>query len=183
MPTYQSPASPQDEARLRQRSAHAFGPENPLTEELVTFLQSGISILIGTVEPNGVPLPRLAHGCRVTDIGTVRVILCRRAAARTIEAIDAGQPVAATFSRPEDHRSIQLKARSARVVSVEQEDVKATARQSGHFADVLAEFIFAREFAEAYVGYWPELLGVIEFTPDQAFVQTPGPGAGAALSE
>ncbi len=155
---------------------------SPLTADLAEFMQSGISIIVGSVGADGFPVPRMAHGCLVDPTGRVRVTVGTVSAARFLDAVALGQPVAATFTRPEDHRSMQLKAAGARVVPATAADVAAAGRQSANFANDLATFLFERAFSEAYAGFWAEELTVIEFLPQSAFVQTPGPGAGAALT-
>lgn len=153
-----------------------------MTAELVAFMQSGLSIILGSVDRDGFPVPRMGHGCRVDGSGRVRLTVGAQSAAQLVQAVADRQPVAATFTRPEDHRSIQLKASSAHVSEPQPADIAEAGRQSAIFADKLATYLFERPFSEAYAGFFADELVVIEFTPEQAFVQTPGPGAGAPLA-
>lgn len=181
MSTQRPPATASDEANRPATRPTGFSPENPLTDELAAFMGSGLSIILGSVDHDGFPIPRMGHGCRVDASGKVRLTVGSTSAARLVQAVVDGGPVAATFTRPEDHRSIQLKARSACLRDAHAADIAEAGRQSAIFADKLATYLFERPFCEAYAGFFAEELVVIEFTPEQAFVQTPGPGAGAPL--
>ena len=68
------------------------------------------------------------------------------------------------------------------IASASSADIAEAGRQAAIFADTLAADLLERPFSDAYVGFFPDELVVIEFSPEQAFVQTPGPDAGARLA-
>jgi len=181
MPRAINPASPLDEVAQRQRVPRYFRQGNPLTAELVDFMQSGISIILGSVAEDGTPVPGRAQGCIVEKMGTVRITIEAGPYGPLLRAVTVGRPLAVTFSRPEDHRSIQLKSASARLSPLQPQDRDAAIRQASGLSDQLVILDYARAFSDAYVTFDPDDLAVIEFSPEQAFVQTPGPGAGTEL--
>ncbi len=183
MPRAIHPASPIGEIVQRRHDRRVFGVRNPLTEELAGFMQSGISIILASVDDDGTPLPGRGHGCRVDPSGMVRVTIIAQPHARLLNALSRGRPLAATFSRPEDHRSIQLKSGSAKPVDLEPADREAAHDQGAGLSDQLVLVGYDRAFSDAYVSCAQGDLAVIAFLPEQAFVQTPGPGAGTALEQ
>lgn len=182
MPRAIHPASPIGEVARQRHARPDYGPRNPLTAELAAFMQSGISIILASVDDDGSPLPGKAQGCRVDPSGTVRVTIIAQPYARLLGALSRGHPVALTFSRPEDHRSIQIKSASARLVEPEREDREAALVQGAGLSDQLVLVGYDRAFSDAYVSCEHSDLAVIAFVPEHAFVQTPGPGAGTTLT-
>jgi hypothetical protein len=111
----------------------------------------------------------------------VRVFLRRPLNRALLEAVEQGGRIAATFTRPETHRSIQLKASRARIAAFVREDKASLEHQCAAFRGELVGVEYTDAFAAAYCIWSEDELGVLEFVPEQAFVQTPGPGAGSAL--
>jgi hypothetical protein len=148
---------------------------------LAAFLQGGVSPTLGVRGCNGRPLVGPGAACRVSRDGLVRVLVPRNPNLSLLAAIEGGSPVAVTFSRPRDHRSIQLKARSAVVAPILPDDGCEAARQSAVLADELIEIGYSREQADSFVAIAADDLVSVEFRPDRLFTQTPGPGAGAEL--
>ena len=54
--------------------------------------------------------------------------------------------------------------------------------QSRAFIAELIAMGYSEAFYRAYLHHEPHELTVIEFMPEEAFVQTPGPSAGSALT-
>lgn len=173
------PATPAQEhgsvsARLSEGS--------PLTLELAQFIQSGLSIVVAAVGADRRPLAGVALACRVAPSGEVRVALRRPAALALLAAFAQGSAIAVTFSRPITNRSIQLKATRAAECPRTPEDEAELARQTAAFRDELRAVEHDEPFARLYTAYEAAEITVLAFTPERAFVQTPGPGAGAELA-
>lgn len=177
-----APAAPSNAANQAVTRPPDLASDGLLTAELVAFMQSGLSIILGSVGRDAFPIPRMGHGCRVDALGKVRLTVGTRSAADLVQAVEDRQPIAATFTRPEDHRSIQIKASLAHIREPLAADIAEAGRQSAIFADKLATYLFERPFSEAYAGFFADELVVIEFSAEEAFIQTPGPGAGARLA-
>lgn len=172
------PARPSDDLEARRDGPVLAG--GMLAPELADFCQSGLSVVFATRGPDGWPIPGRASGCRIEADGAVRLVAQRGKCLPALEAIAAGAGVAATFSRPSDHRSIQLKARRATVAPALSADVAAAERQAAGFREMLAAVGHPEVFTGPYTALGDEMV-VVAFRPEAAFVQTPGPKAGSAL--
>jgi hypothetical protein len=181
MPKLGPVASPTDELNARRNWTGATLAGGVLTEDIAAFCQSGVGIAVASRDATGWPVLARGRGCRIDTAGRVRVILRSGSAAALLEAIAAGRPVAATFSQPGSHRSIQLKAAAATVGDPEPGDEAAADAQSAVFRELLIAAAYPESFATTYCSAGGQPLATIGFLPERAFVQTPGPGAGSAL--
>lgn len=181
MPRASQPFTPLQDIEARR---HWAGPvvASVLTGELAEFCQSGVSVVIAARSADGKPIAGVAKACRITPEGRMRLFLDEPANRSLLSAFAEGSPVAATFSAPRNHRSIQVKSFAVRQVDLEEGDLGEIARQIKIFAGELVSANYTPRFAAAYTGYRLEEIVAIEFLPDDAFVQTPGPGAGEQLA-
>ncbi|HET7716047.1 MAG TPA: hypothetical protein VFK86_10515 [Bauldia sp.] len=152
-----------------------------LTDDLVQFLQSGVSMVLASCDGNRRPVVGRGLACRIDEAGNVRLVVRTGSNPDLLSAIARGGGLAATFTRPSDHRSIQLKASFARTAATDPQDGAAAARQTAALRANLIEDGYWEAFAAQYCAFEPDGLTVIEFVPERAFVQTPGPGAGSPL--
>lgn len=171
-------ATPTDDMNSWRGASPAPG-QLPL--HLVAFVQGGVAPILGVRGTDGRPLVGSGVACSVREAIVVRLFVASARNAPLLEAVKAGSAVAATFSRARDHRSIQLKAPSARLYDPEPEDLPEISRQCAILSDELVELGYTRAQALAYTAFDPVALAVVEFRPDRVFTQTPGPGAGAEL--
>ncbi|HVH02516.1 MAG TPA: hypothetical protein VM891_06140 [Amaricoccus sp.] len=181
MPELGPVATPTDELDARRNWTGPTLAGGVLTADMAAFCQCGVGIAVASRGADGWPVLARGRGCRIDAGGLVRVILRRDAAAALLEAIAEGRPVAATFSQPGTHRSIQLKAAGARVREAVPEDARAADAQSAVFRDLLIAAAYPGAFATTYSSAGGQAAIAIEFVPESAFVQTPGPGAGSRL--
>jgi hypothetical protein len=180
MPRAHRPSTPADElAAIVSRQGSA--PRGILTEDLVAFCRSGISIVVATCGTDGAPIAGLALGCDVDEAGGVRILLLRAANEALLRSLETGSGIAATFSRPADHRSIQVKGREARRVSLRAGDQALLLAQCAGMARELRDVGYPDAFAAGYCAFDLADMVAVEFTPYAVFVQTPGPGAGSEL--
>lgn len=181
MPRAPEPFSPYQDLEARRSWA---GPvvAGVLTTELAEFCESGVSIVIAASTREGFPVAGRAKACRILPDGRMRILLAGAFNAPLLAAFDQGSPIAATFSAPHNHRSIQVKALTVRHVTLEEGDHAEVHRQVKAFEDDLVFVHYTRKFSQHYTAYRPEETVAIEFSPVEAFVQTPGPGAGEQLS-
>jgi hypothetical protein len=175
------PSSPSDELAARRKWRGPTLADGALTAELAEFCQSGVSIVIGSCDRAGRPVVGRGLACQIDAAGKVRIVLRQPSNTALLKALEAGAAVAATFTKPSTHRSIQLKGSGAASASVTAPDGPAVTLQTSAFRSDLVDEGFAETFAAAYCAYEPHELVAIELMPEQAFVQTPGPSAGSAL--
>lgn len=176
------PESPQGD--LADGKTSAFPPrQGLLTADLVALAQGGVSVILASCGTDGKPIAGIGVGARVDEAGAIRVFLTRQANLPLLEALQAGRAIAVTFSRARDHLSFQVKAKSASILRACPDDTPEIARQCAVFRDELIGINLPRHVAEGYTTYDPNDLLAIEFAPDTAYVQTPGPGAGSPLAQ
>ncbi|MGH9253049.1 MAG: pyridoxamine 5'-phosphate oxidase family protein [Vicinamibacterales bacterium] len=151
-----------------------------IDKELAAFLQEGIAIQLGTRNANLEPNGTRAVAVKVEDDGRhVVAYVPKRAAAQVVPDLEANGQAALVFARPPDERACQVK---------------------GVFVEARAARASERSFVAAQWDRWVQRLGTIGFPPAAVenwqtwpcvavrvrvtalFNQTPGPGAGAALS-
>lgn len=162
-------------------SARQEGGHGLLTPDLVALVQSGVAILLGSCNQNGWPIVGSGIGCRVLKGSRLRV-LCRLSGNRALlDRLAEGAPLAATFSAARDHRSVQVKTRSAEIRPVHSDDLPELDRQTSILRGELIELGLPPGVSGDFVSFDPADLMAVEFLAEQLFSQTPGPGAGAEL--
>ena len=151
-----------------------------LSEELTEFIESGVSTIVGTRDAALRPCVMRASGAFVSeDREHLTVFLNQALAARTRQNLAQTGWIATTFSRPIDHRTLQVKGR---VVELRPARAAERARIERYLA-AFVEQLYCVGLPRALVRrlrVWPSLAVVIEAT--DVFSQTPGPGAGARIA-
>ncbi|HYM32991.1 MAG TPA: hypothetical protein VEU47_16955 [Candidatus Cybelea sp.] len=154
-----------------------------LDRDHIAFLESGVSIVVASCGDGGGPSLGFAHGCRVLPRGDrVRLFIAEPHCPTLIADIRRSGRIAAVFSRPDSNKTMQLKGVAAEIRALAAADSRSL---SGHIEDFIANL--------AIVGTPPDLvravfsiekgaLVAVEFAPNAAFSQTPGPMAGDRLS-
>lgn len=158
-------------------------PGAQLDESLIAFLEGGRSIAVASCGPDMLAVVGKAVGCRVSrERGEVSILLERTSCDEFLGAVEAGGPVAATFTEPATHRSIQLKAQSGVIRPVGREVPELVDRYVTLFRRDLEAIGYGEAFTGALLAHDPADLVEVAFVPAEAFDQTPGPRAGGALT-
>jgi hypothetical protein len=153
-----------------------------IDEELAAFLQGGVSMHAASCAPGRAPGLARPLGCRVSaDRRTVTVFLLASQAAPLLEDFRGNGRIAVVFSRPRSHRTVQLKGRDARVGPTAPEDARIVGQYRQAFVEELSFLNYDPSLPRTLLSGAQDDLVAVSFTPSEAFVQTPGPGAGAAL--
>jgi hypothetical protein len=152
-----------------------------LPDEVLEFIQSGISIIAGVVGPDGRAQGGRVLAVRVDADGGIRLMYTIEGNAPITASAQEGGPIAATFSAPLSHRTIQLKAGSSRAELFDPDDRISVDRQMDAFAGILRAIGFPPPFVKAFCDNRSGQIGVVSFLPEVAYDQTPGPGAGREL--
>ena len=153
-----------------------------LDEQHAGFITRRVSILVASCNADRMPSLTRAFGCRVSpDRRTVTLFLSVPRSESLLRDLRAGGAIAVVFSRPSTHETLQLKGASASIVPIEVDD-RAHMRAYGEsLADDIRQIGWQEPFVSALVTVLGEEAVGVAFTPNAAFVQTPGPAAGRRL--
>lgn len=147
-----------------------------------TFLEGGVGISVAACNNANVPTLVRATGCRVSkDRQSVTVFVSASQAAPVIDCIRANGAIAAVFSRPSTHQTVQLKGRDAAIVGLQPDDLQRIAEYRLAFVGQLVPRGYPEQLIRTLFSYPPSDIVGLRFTPTEAFSQTPGPRAGERL--
>lgn len=149
-----------------------------IPEDLVEFLESGVSILVGTRNAKNEPEPMRASGALVSKDREQLSLLFPSHNTRSIANVEENGQVAVCFSRMLDNYAIQLKGHGAIVREGNDAERALAERYRAAYGEQLYMTGFPRSLTSR-INVWPAK--VVTFTVRDIFVQTPGPGAGARL--
>ena len=157
--------------------------ETFLDENNAALIQGGVSISVSSCNADGSSEIARAVGCRVSkNRRSVTLLFPRSRAEGLLAAIESSGKIAAVFSDPPTHITLQLKGIDAEISAIQKVDSKINQRYVDAFAGIVCPLGFADNVVRALVSCTPEDLSAVTFTVCQAFRQTPGPRAGEPLS-
>lgn len=146
------------------------------------FIQGGVSIIAASVGAGNDPRIARAVGCRVSrDRRRLTVLLSTLQSAELLEAIRASRAIAVVFTQPSTHRTLQLKGHDAEVGPATRADGALVRKYTAAFVAELGGLGYREEFVRSLLSCAPQDIVQAGFTISAAFVQTPGPRAGAPL--
>lgn len=149
--------------------------------DLVAFLESGISVLVGTRDARLVPEATRAVGARVEGgRAELTVLLPAATSAAALANLRDNGRIAVCFSRAFDHRAVQVKGRAVEVRDAEASDRALVERYRAALADEWGR-VGVPPRATLRLAHWPCV--AVRLRVEGIFLQTPGPGAGAPLGE
>jgi hypothetical protein len=155
---------------------------SPLQAVDTDFMQRGVSLMVGACSDDKMPVVARATGCRVfKDQGKVSVLMSATQGAEVLRCIRQNGAVAVVFSQPSTHRTIQVKGKDASVTGAVSDDHDLAARYRDMFAAELAPLGFNPDLIRTFLACPPADLVSLNFTPDEAYTQTPGPAAGQRI--
>ena len=153
-----------------------------LPPEFAGLVAKGVSCIVASRDARLRPSVMRAVASRLAaDRREVTVFLSRRQSGQLLQDIAATGHVAAVFSQPSTHRTVQLKASSAVLREARPEDAPDLARCQATLEQELQSIGYPAGLASALLAHRLEDLVAVSFQPEQAFDQTPGPRAGARL--
>ncbi len=151
-----------------------------LTDEIGEVLSGGVSIVLASRDAALEPSIARALGCRVVGHARLRIIVSVAQAGRVLDDVRESAMVSATFSVPNTHRALQFKGSDARIEPLDAADRAALQAYLPAFAAAIDPLGFHEPFVRAFLET-PRDEVAIEFTPAEAFHQTPGPAAGQRI--
>lgn len=147
--------------------------------DLFDFLHSGVSMLVGTRDARFLPEGIRAVGARVEAEGAeLTVFVPVATGARTFANVQDNRRLAACFSRPADHKTLQVKGTVVSMREAGPEDRPWVERHRTAFAATLAAVGLPTRLT-LRIAHWP--CYALRLRVEAVFVQTPGPGAGDPL--
>lgn len=156
-----------------------------ISDELRAFLESGVSVVVGTRDSELVPEITRAWGPRVgRDRRSVSLCIALATSGKALKNLRDNGHLAATFSLPTNYKTIQLKGRCVRTASPNRQDLAAVEHHRNAFLASTERIGVPRRFTEAL---WQRelvestVMVKIRFMAKQAFDQSPGPDAGSPL--
>jgi hypothetical protein len=146
------------------------------------FITHHVAINVASCNAARMPSVVRAHGCRVSpDRRRVTVFVSVPRAARLIADLRAGGGIAAVFTLPHTHETIQLKGARADVVPLAPGDDACIRAYVESFVEELRRIGYREALGRAVMSSADEESVGLTFEPTAAFVQTPGPKAGSRL--
>jgi hypothetical protein len=134
--------------------------------------------------PGALPSLSRCIGARVApDRRSVTLLMGATPAAGVLDEVRRNGAIAAVFSQPSTHKTLQLKGSDARIVPIEPGDEALSRRYVDAFVAELVPFGYPEAVIRAFLACPPDDLVAVQFTPAAAFSQTPGPQAGEPLGQ
>ena len=153
-----------------------------LPADFVAMMARGVSVIVGSRAAALRPSIMRAVGSRVEADGQdVTVYLARRQSRQLVQDLAATGQIAVVFSEPSTHRSVQLKASRVEMRNADEADAPVLAAYLRSMEHEIQQVGFGPPVTRAMLAHRLEDVVAVRFTPEQAFEQTPGPRAGAAL--
>ena len=150
-----------------------------ITVDLARFLEGPVMIILGSADLEGRPGIGRAVGARVFAAQRrLDLMVAGWQWPETLDHVRATGRLAATFSRPSDYETYQLKGRAS-LRKADQDDLRLAERYRTDVERVLAEQRLSPDVA----AHWLIVrdLAVVRLAVEEVYVQTPGPGAGLAV--
>jgi hypothetical protein len=150
--------------------------------DLVEMMVRGVSVNVASRDAQHRPAVMRAIGSQVSaDRRSITVFLSRRQAAQLVLDVSANGHIAAVFSEPSSHRTVQVKATRAAVRNAAAADEPVLARYLASMESEIAKVGHPPSVTRAMLAHRIEDVVAVTFEPELAFDQTPGPKAGSAL--
>ena len=150
-----------------------------ISPELAEFLESGLSVVVGTrngkLEPDGA----VAWAVSVHEGGhRITVFLHEIAAREMLRNLKSHPAIAIDLDQPTSHRACQVKGTCLSSRRARPSERALVLRQLDGFAEDLGGVGIPRRMTEGWK-VWPCM--ALEVRVEQLFEQTPGPGTGGPL--
>ena len=149
-------------------------------ETLRKFLEGGVSVIVGSVDAEGIPT--CCRGIAIAakdDYDTVTVYLPATTAQETVANVATTRRLAIACSKPLSHESLQIKGLTRGVRLAPKTDEAFVRQRLDEFAAVLDEIGLPMRVTRS-LAHWPAF--AIDVSVEQVFDQTPGPKAGTEIA-
>lgn len=153
-----------------------------LSADDAAFICGGVGMNAASCRPGGLPSMAKCTGVRVSgDRRTATLLLAATPAAAFLDDVRRTGAIAAVFSEPSTHRTLQLKGNDARIVPTEPGDRALVQRYVDAFVAQVVPYGYPEALIRTFLSCEPDDLVAVRFTIGAAYSQTPGPQAGQPL--
>jgi len=156
-----------------------------ISVELKAFLESGVSVVVGTRDADLVPEITRAWGLLVSkDLKSINLCVPLTTSHKTLDNIAGSGQMAVCCSLPTSYKTVQLKGQCVKTADPSRADLAAVERHRKAFGHLNERIGVPHQRSETF---WKRELEVsqvlikLRFVPEQIFDQTPGPDAGSHL--
>lgn len=156
-----------------------------ISAELKAFLESGVSVVVGTRDADLVPEITRAWGLLVSkDRKSVSLCVPLATSHKTLDNLAGNGQITVCCSLPTNYKTVQLKGQCIKTTNPRRADLVAVERHHEAFGRLNARIGFPRQRTETFwrreIETSPALVK-LRLVPEQVFDQTPGPDAGSPL--
>ena len=156
-----------------------------MSAALKAFLESGVSVVVGTRDADLVPEVTRAWGLLVSkDETSLSVCVPLATSRKTLANLAANGQMTVCCSLPTSYKTVQLKGRCIATADPVRADFAAVERHREAFGRLNERIGFPRQRTETLWGNEITIIPVLvklRFVPEQIFDRTPGPDAGSPL--
>jgi hypothetical protein len=153
--------------------------------ELKAFLESGVSVVVGTRDADLVPEITRAWGVLVSkDRKSISLCVPLATSQKTLDNLAGNGQITVCCSLPTSYKTVQLKGQCIGTAGPRRADLTAVERHREAFGRLNDRIGFRRQRVETF---WQReletspVLVTLRFVPEQIYDQTPGPDAGSPL--
>jgi hypothetical protein len=153
-----------------------------LTQDMVDFLEKGVSHQVGGCTNEGRPSICRGLAARLESDGRLLLIVSAESGWEVLAAIRENGRIALNLTLPENYKSMSLLGRDAVVSHGGAEYRELVLDRFRRFRDQLIAHGVPPSYTEAWYLRPDDDLMAVRFTPFSARNQTPGPDAGSPLA-
>lgn len=153
-----------------------------LGPDQAAFICGGVGMSAATCRPGALPNMARCTGARVSaDRRTVTILLAATPGAAFLDDVRRTGSIAAVFSQPSTHKTLQMKGSDARIVPTDPGDAELAARYVDAFVAEVSVYGYPEALIRTFLAHRSDDLVAIQFTVNAAYSQSPGPQAGEPL--
>ena len=167
---------------VKASSASAAGGPVLGAEHVAFLSDDAISSAVAGRDATNQPSVAKALAVRAfADRQIVEIFVDAERSVGVLRDVRAGGPLAIVCSEPRSHRTIQVKGGRAQIEALAPGDEQFVSAKVDALVKHIGRLGYPDDALRAYFAFTPGTLTKIVFSPSAAFLQTPGPGAGAPL--
>lgn len=159
-----------------------MGWRRVIDQDLAAFVQSPVMMIFATRSAAGLPAIGRAVGARVTPgRDAIDIFVSPSQWADALSGVAAGSQIAFTACRPSDYKTFQFKGEVLDITPMDGADQAGAER----YADDMTKVLLGLGVQRPQIDHWLTRVGLVRLRlqPRSTFAQTPGPGAGAQLTQ